>query len=86
VLAAVFKHKAGPGHKILHRVGDEHFAGASRRHHSRRHMDRDSADIAPGKLNLTGVYAGADFQAKVADRLANCQRAADGSRWSVKRS
>jgi len=77
--ASILEQEAGARHKILHRVGDEHFARACERSDTRSDVNRDSRELRPNDFTFTSVNTRTQIEAHESrlggDRLRGPNRA-----------
>src|SRR3954447_26908737 len=72
-----------PRHKIGYHARDEDFVACRLRHHARRGVDGDAADIAPSDLDFAAMETGPYGQTHTFGLLAECQRATYGTAGAI---
>jgi hypothetical protein len=86
VFSSIEEDVVGADDQIAHRAADEHLAGARKGADAGTDMSSKPPDVAGREqLALAGVQAGANIQPKLAQALANGDRAADRSAWAIER-
>ncbi len=75
----IVEFEAGSSHQVFHGPRHQDLAGTGEAGYPRTDMDRQSGDMIPSGLHLSGVQAAADADTQRADTVGDSLGASDGS-------